>query len=849
MTNNYNKQKEDRIANNVSTRAMPSNDVLELEALARLLDSPSYIYDEHMSQLTEEEFHEFQEVFTVIKARALENKSTSIGIINSYLQGIGRPVLSEEVEDRLESSDSRSDTYELVKELKKLSKSRQFVTLGGDLQRYGFAQKPKRAGGKLDDFILQRNREENIDRNKSGIILEDEMSDYLFNEQTFSVVPMFGKTLNDTIGGFPLGVVSTVLARPSMGKALEDNEKVLTNLGWVAISKLDPRKHRAFGSDGKTHEIKGVYPQGEKDIYTVSFDDGTSIKACGEHLWTVIKDDAVNMQTLTTLELIKKIQLRGRTFKLPPAPVIVKQRKLLPLYLSHYLLGAFVGRGNIENSDGDYSFYSMRLEVMQQLSKTLEIHGGELAVTYSVKHGKRLYKLIASKDNRFIQALLQHYSIKDNEPVYPIKKRILKDMLEATFEDRVSFIRGTVDMAGRWVKGGMIYVDTPRTENGKEGIELYTEVVRSCGFKVTIRKDGECSIHQCWHDGRAKQGPPRLFEYCLAIRRKTYEYTAMIQNSSYRDSSKSYPYRKQIVGITAAGCASCTCIAVSALDSLFVADGYCLTHNTRFLLASALYAAKWAEKTAPGRYFVKYLSQDGSPKSIVSGYCVARYGYELKAWFKGIKEGTIPQNIIGMVRKDMKYISTLPLSFNDESKVTPIRMTGILQRYSDKTGRVPLLVIGDYLQSYHPNEGTKYGSRTERIAITMEQFYEATRQANSYALCMATQLPKEVDQRADKRPQMGDGKGASEIEEKSEVMVGLYRESYYTKKEDNTGEILGLKIKTGEKNTTVTMGFQHGLWVPRGGYSSYVQGAEDIHSIYSPEQVHYASDDDGDVLV
>ena len=41
------------------------------------------------------------------------------------------------------------------------------------------------------------------------------------------------------------------------------------------------------GSDGEPTPVLGVYPQGEKDIYRVTAQDGASTLCCGEHLWTV----------------------------------------------------------------------------------------------------------------------------------------------------------------------------------------------------------------------------------------------------------------------------------------------------------------------------------------------------------------------------------------------------------------------------------------------------------------------------------------------------------------------------------------------------------------------------------
>ena len=42
-----------------------------------------------------------------------------------------------------------------------------------------------------------------------------------------------------------------------------------------------------FGEDGKLHKIIGIFPQGKKQIYKVTFTYGSSTQCCKEHLWTV----------------------------------------------------------------------------------------------------------------------------------------------------------------------------------------------------------------------------------------------------------------------------------------------------------------------------------------------------------------------------------------------------------------------------------------------------------------------------------------------------------------------------------------------------------------------------------
>ncbi|WRK54655.1 hypothetical protein SD457_06930 [Coprobacillaceae bacterium CR2/5/TPMF4] len=44
---------------------------------------------------------------------------------------------------------------------------------------------------------------------------------------------------------------------------------------------------QVFGDDGELHNVTGVYPQGVKDVYKVTFLDGTSTRCGKEHLWKV----------------------------------------------------------------------------------------------------------------------------------------------------------------------------------------------------------------------------------------------------------------------------------------------------------------------------------------------------------------------------------------------------------------------------------------------------------------------------------------------------------------------------------------------------------------------------------
>ena len=61
---------------------------------------------------------------------------------------------------------------------------------------------------------------------------------------------------------------------------------VATPYGFRSIGSLRVGD-LVIGSNGLPTPVLGVYPQGEKQVYRVTTQDGASTLCCGEHLWTV----------------------------------------------------------------------------------------------------------------------------------------------------------------------------------------------------------------------------------------------------------------------------------------------------------------------------------------------------------------------------------------------------------------------------------------------------------------------------------------------------------------------------------------------------------------------------------
>ena len=64
-----------------------------------------------------------------------------------------------------------------------------------------------------------------------------------------------------------------------LGKGQPYGSKVLVKDGWKKIEELK-EGDKVYGSDGKLHNVTGVYPKGKINTYRFHYADGTSLVFC-----------------------------------------------------------------------------------------------------------------------------------------------------------------------------------------------------------------------------------------------------------------------------------------------------------------------------------------------------------------------------------------------------------------------------------------------------------------------------------------------------------------------------------------------------------------------------------------
>ena len=70
------------------------------------------------------------------------------------------------------------------------------------------------------------------------------------------------------------------------GNAQPLDAKIATPDGWKLMKDIKVGDEVITPRDGISY-VSGVYPKGVRDVYTITCEDGSKTRCCGEHLWKV----------------------------------------------------------------------------------------------------------------------------------------------------------------------------------------------------------------------------------------------------------------------------------------------------------------------------------------------------------------------------------------------------------------------------------------------------------------------------------------------------------------------------------------------------------------------------------
>jgi len=380
-----------------------------------------------------------------------------------------------------------------------------------------------------------------------------------------------------------------------LGKCEPKNNKVFTPNGRKKIGDLKVGD-KVIGSDGKSHNVIGVYPQGIKETYRITFNDGFSILTGDEHLWSVsspnygnnrknnrikkslilstkqmcdggkitIKGDGHNKDKNYEIETYYKSPNGNNKWQIPIVkPIQFESDHELPI--DPYLLGLILGDGHITKSSCVFTVHADDYD--------------ELFGTFNLRENKKIDN--KRKGTKFIGTdILSKLKISETRSHNKLIPEIYK---YTSIKNRLSILQGLMDTDGHCMTG---------KHNNFNGTEFSTVSKQLCDDVVEI-------VHSLGGIARVKSRIP-TYKYKGQKLKGKVSYRVYIKlpsgmnpfrlkrKSDRYNEPKKYPTGRYITNIEKIGEDYCTCISVDSPDKLYVTEHGIVTHNTTSTIIAAL---------------------------------------------------------------------------------------------------------------------------------------------------------------------------------------------------------------------------------------------------------------------
>lgn len=355
--------------------------------------------------------------------------------------------------------------------------------------------------------------------------------------------------------------------QPGLGKQADVNTPILTPKGWVRMGDLKVGD-LVYSVDGKPTTVTGVFPQGFKPNYKITFRDNTSTNSGPDHLWSVAsplrrnrakaKNDLSYEYTVKTLQQLMDGGLTsspdgtriGAKWYIPlPEPIEFPQQNLP---IDPYVLGVLLGDGALTGASTGFSNPDkdddIRAEVISRLPE-----GYRLRVDRSSGCPRGMIVSPVRNCNVVHRALV---SLGLN--TFSGERFIPDAYAQGSVEQRLDLLRGLMDTDGSAVGNRITF----HTTSPKLAADV-AQLVRSLGG-VAIER---------WYDRSSEN---KSAECQVNVKMSLCPFHTARKKASWRPQVP----RRYIHKVERIADCDQVCIAVDHPSHLYVAENYIVTHNT-----------------------------------------------------------------------------------------------------------------------------------------------------------------------------------------------------------------------------------------------------------------------------
>ena len=379
------------------------------------------------------------------------------------------------------------------------------------------------------------------------------------------------------------------------GKAQPLDARILTPKGWVLMGDIKVGD-KVISVDGSATKVIGVYPQGEKEIFSVETSDGAKTECCDEHLWLTQtlyerRKSTVNTELECAKPKVRALsEIRGSLSKGHFLPIVneVEFSRRDDLVIPAYTMGALLGDGCFRRSTPSIS--AMDSEIIDRIKG--EIPSSMIVTKQSTEGRCDSWSLSSSEQLRDSKGWMTKspFQIAIDSLGLANKmseeKHIPDAYLFSSVENRLALLQGLMDTDGyAESRSNSSYFSTSSALLASDVISL----IRSLGGIASISSKNP----KYRHNGEERIGKS-AYTIHVSLPNKFKPFS--ISRKTSKISDRKYLPKRKIVDVVSVGRKQAQCIAVDHPSHLYVTDGFIVTHNTYLGLGAIKRMVKQGKK-------------------------------------------------------------------------------------------------------------------------------------------------------------------------------------------------------------------------------------------------------------
>ena len=547
------------------------------------------------------------------------------------------------------------------------------------------------------------------------------------------------KKFDKRSGGLQTSDLIIVAADTSMGKALPLDANILLPDGsWIKNKDIKVGQ-KVASVDGEESVVTGVFYQGVKPMYRITFSDGREVVSCKDHLWEI---------ECSAFKDRKRIINTSQVYEYQNNSVAFKNRMRTPHFkgefgterdfvIHPYILGVLLGDGCLTRNATFCNPEKFIVEKVQGfIPKCCDVHliNSRLSRTSS-------YGIVTPKGelNPVVNELKRlGLSGKTSE-----NKFIPLDYLKSSREQRIHLLQGLMDTDGYASK----QTDCSFSSKSERLANDVRYLAHSLGFRASIFKK------KAMYNGNDYG-----FSYNVIISGLNKNTLFTLPRKKERVVEPKRPYNC-INKVEYVGEMECQCISVSHPRALYVTDGFIVTHNTSFAIKVAMNCG------CPIAFYSMEMKKEQIAARMIS--------IESGVPSNEILYSKLDSGQIQYIDKGASRVVNYPIYFDDRSTsnietiLSSIRMMKI--KYDIKG------VVVDYLQILNVN--MKGSNKEQQMGDVTRRLKNIAKELDIWVIALS-QLNRDS---MNPQPSLSRLRDSGQISEAADMVILIYRPEVYGK--------------------------------------------------------------------